>query len=80
MAIRMNIVGANPAIQSQWTSLPNSGFTTALSITEPPVKPPAHAKATGQLRLTGSFSGSALSDFIPATVLLLLAGFFIVTQ
>ena len=79
MVAATNSVGANTAIQSQWTNRPNSGLTTALTITEAPTNAPAHAKATGQLRGASAFSGFALSGLVPATALLLLLGFFIVT-
>jgi len=54
-------------------------LTSALRITEPPTKTPAHAKATGQLRLTNAVSGFDLLDPISAAVLFLLANFFTVT-
>ena len=73
-------MGARAAIQSQWTYLPNSGFTTALKITAPPTKAPAQAKATGQLRFRRAFPGFAPSDFMSITALLLLTNFFIVTD
>jgi len=72
-------VGAKPAIQSQWTDLPNSGLTTALRITEAPIKTPAHTNATGQLRFTSTFRGFAPSDFLLAAKHLLHTGFFMVT-
>ena len=75
-----NRVGANPAIQSQWTYLPNSGLTTALRITAPPTKAPAHIKATGQLRRIAALPGFAPLDFIPTTVFLLLTGFLIINN
>ena len=77
---KTNKVGAKPAIQSQWTTLPNSGLTTALRITAAPTKIPAHTNAICQLRFTSTFRGFAASDFLPATTFLLFTGFFLVTN
>jgi hypothetical protein len=78
--ITTNSVGAKTAIQSQWTYLPKSGFTTALKIMDIPTSAPAHNKAMGQLRFAGSFPGLPTSDVLLPEALLLLISFFMMAH